>query len=77
MVIRSTTDQRVSFLRQTLGKVLTVGDHSLLILHEIRFFGLFQSGGQSTDSVIVRAALVTREHRRVDTILQIVHDLCV
>ena len=49
-------------------------DDLLDVRLELRLGGLLQGHGQGRDALIVRPALQTREDRRIDLLLQVVHD---
>mmetsp|Transcript_19009 Transcript_19009/g.49023 ORF Transcript_19009/g.49023 Transcript_19009/m.49023 type:complete len:480 (+) Transcript_19009:255-1694(+) len=75
VVVRPARDDRVAELAERIGERGRVAEDLLLILLELRRGRLLKGDRERRDRVVVRAALVPREHRRVDRPLQVVHDL--
>lgn len=68
-------DELVAELLELVLKGLGVGDNLLLVGLEVRGLSLLQGDGQSSDGVVVRTTLVTREDGEVDGALKVVEGL--
>ena len=75
MVIGTTRNDIVAEGLELLHHGQSIGEHLLLILLKLHRLDLFQRDSDSSDGVVVGTALQTREHCRINLLLQLVLDL--
>lgn len=79
VVVSTTADKAVAeatlalVITEALGECLCVGENLRLVGMEIWSLGLLQCHGKGSDGVVMRTALVAREHGVVDGALEVVH----
>ena len=75
MIITPIRLQFIPIFPKCLGERLRVQDHLFRVRLEFRLGNLLESGGNSSDGVIVWAALTSWENSLVDTLLQVLRVL--
>jgi hypothetical protein len=75
MVIGTTRNDIVAEGLELFHHGQSIGEHLLLILLKLHRLDLFQRDSDSSDGVVVGTTLQTREHCRINLLLQLVLDL--
>lgn len=75
MAVGSIGDESVAELLELLLDGLGILQDLFLVLLELGGIDLLEGNSQSSDGVVVRTTLVTGEDRKVDWVLEVVHDL--
>jgi hypothetical protein len=75
VTVSAVRDELVAESLESVLESLGVGNNLLLVGLEVRAGSLLQSNSQSSDGVVVRAALVTGEDGEVDGVLEVIESL--